>query len=59
MKEGDGERWTIEKLDAPRYYVYWQLEPLLELVRRCGWQPVRTSRATGNWANWLYLVCRA
>jgi len=59
VKECYGERGTTEKLDAPRYYVYWQLEPLLELVRRCGWQPVWTSRATGTWANWLYLTCRA
>ena len=33
MKEGDGERWTTAKLDAPRYYVYWRPDELLALVR--------------------------
>ena len=59
MKEGDGEGWTTEKLDAPRYYVYWRAEPLVELVRECGWQPLAVSQAAGSWASWLYLTCRA
>jgi SAM-dependent methyltransferase len=59
VKEGDGEEWTTDKLDAPRYYVYWRQGPLLELVRRCGWQPVTVSRASSSWADWLYCICRA
>jgi SAM-dependent methyltransferase len=59
MKEGDGEEWTTDKLDAPRYYVYWRQAPLLDLVRRCGWQPVTVSRASSSWADWLYCICRA
>jgi SAM-dependent methyltransferase len=59
VKEGDGEGWTTEKLDAPRYYVYWRAEPLVELGRRCGWQPLTVRQAAGGWANWLYLICRA
>lgn len=59
VKEGDGEEWTTQKLGAPRYYVYWRQQPLVELVTRCGWQPLEVSQAAGPWANWLYLICRA
>ncbi|HEU5270638.1 MAG TPA: class I SAM-dependent methyltransferase [Jatrophihabitans sp.] len=59
VKEGDGEAWTTEKLGAPRYFVYWRRDPLVALVRRTGWQPVEVSQASGNWADWLYLICRA
>ena len=59
VKEGDGAEWTTDKLDAPRYFVYWRQAPLLELVRRCGWQPVTVSRASSTWADWLYCICRA
>ncbi len=59
VKEGDGEEWTTEKLGAPRYYVYWRRDPLLELVTRCGWRPLEVSQWSGPWADWLYLICRA
>lgn len=59
VKEGDGERWTTEKLDAPRYFVYWRREPLEALLRCCGWRPVAVSQAQGAWADWLYLICQA
>lgn len=59
VKEGDGAEWTTEKLGAPRYYVYWRRDPLVELVTRCGWRPLEVSSATGAWANWLYLICQA
>jgi SAM-dependent methyltransferase len=59
VKEGDGEEWTTEKLDAPRYYVYWRQEPLVDLVLGCGWQPITVSRAAGTQTDWLYLTCRA
>jgi SAM-dependent methyltransferase len=59
VKEGDGEEWTTEKLDAPRYFVYWRQEPLVDLVRASGWQPITVSRAAGIQTDWLYLTCRA
>jgi len=58
VKEGDGAAWTTEKLDAPRYFVYWRQDPLVALVRQAGWQPLAVTRASGVTADWLYLTCR-
>lgn len=32
VKAGEGEGWSREKLDAPRYFCYWQLDNLLSLI---------------------------
>ncbi|WP_235973794.1 class I SAM-dependent methyltransferase [Parasphingopyxis marina] len=61
LKRGDGEEWSDEKLNAPRFFCYWQpedLAPLLSRARFSSWaiNEVATERAH---AEWLYIVARA
>lgn len=40
VKLGDDEEWTNEKVDAPRYFCYWQKEELERLVKEAGFEMV-------------------
>ena len=43
VKQGDGEEWSTEKLGAPRYFCYWQPEPLRDVVVAAGFTPVQVT----------------
>lgn len=36
VKQGVGEEWTSVKVGNPRYFCYWQAEPLQSLLEACG-----------------------
>lgn len=38
VKQGEGEGWTDEKVDAPRFFRYWQPDPLQALVEQYGFR---------------------
>lgn len=38
VKHGIGEDWEAKKLGSPRYFCYWQKEPLKELLERNGFK---------------------
>ena len=58
LKQGDGEEWSNAKLNAPRYFCYWQPEALPPLLRQAGFsrwdiKAVATSR---KHADWIYVI---
>jgi SAM-dependent methyltransferase len=44
VKQGEGEDWSTAKLGAPRYFCYWQPEPLHDLVIAAGFASVQVTR---------------
>lgn len=46
FKKGDGDEWSGRKLDAPRYFTYWQEEDLRRVVVAAGWTPLRIEEST-------------
>ena len=58
VKEGDGERWTTDKLDDPRYFVYWRSEPLADLLEATGWHIIELSQQPGRADDWLMVRAR-
>jgi SAM-dependent methyltransferase len=44
VKQGEGEEWSTAKLGVPRYFCYWQPEPLHDLVITAGFASVRVTR---------------
>lgn len=38
VKIGDGSEWSSHKLGVPRFFQYWQPEPLRDLVTECGYE---------------------
>lgn len=56
VKQGDGEEWTSEKMDGPRYFHYWQKEPLTELVQECGYELVEVGNIDDS-QKWLAVTC--
>ena len=57
VKQGDGEEWTSEKMEAPRYFRYWQPEPLREVVEANGYE-VTTLDNIDDSQKWLAVTCR-
>ncbi len=53
VKEGDGEAWSNEKLDLPRYFIYWREGALREVITRAGWTVVSIDHVEGRVSPWL------
>jgi len=60
MKRGNGPQWSNEKLDAPRYFYYWQPDELQKLLSECGfeWLSMTEGHTTHNNANWMRIIVR-
>jgi 2-polyprenyl-3-methyl-5-hydroxy-6-metoxy-1,4-benzoquinol methylase len=58
LKEGDGEEWSSHKVELPRHFTYWRLEPLRDALVRAGWQPVVLERTSATYGPWLRSVSR-
>lgn len=60
LKKGNGGAWTDEKLDAPRYFYYWQLEDLKNTMNECGfeWVDLAESYTSHNKADWMRIICK-
>jgi SAM-dependent methyltransferase len=43
VKQGDGNEWTNNKLDAPRYFNYWQVDALKDLLQDNGFTVIYTA----------------
>lgn len=60
LKRGDGEGWSSQKLNAPRYFCYWQPEHLPAALVRAGfgqWDVVAANTGRQH-ADWLYVIAR-
>jgi SAM-dependent methyltransferase len=59
VKIGEGEEFTSRKLDSPRYFHYWLLPDLREILTGQGFTVVKASECADNRndrPNWLYLI---
>ncbi len=59
LKEGDGERWTTERLDLPRWFVYWREPDLRHALASAGWIVESLEHLLGHFDPWLYVIARA
>ena len=60
LKAGEGEGWSSHKLNAPRYFCYWQPEQLPPLLRQAGFQDWEITAADTDrqHGKWLYVIAR-
>lgn len=59
LKEGDGEAWTTERLDLPRWFVYWREPDLRHALTNAGWVVESFAHVVGQFDPWLYVLARA
>lgn len=52
VKLGTGSEWAEDKLGAPRFYCYWQLDSLELLLKKFGF----TIHTFSNNKKWLYII---
>ncbi len=60
LKRGDGEAWSDEKLNAPRYFCYWQAQALPDLLAAAGFSTwsIKTVSYELSPTDWIYVVAR-
>ncbi len=60
VKLGEGEKWTDEKLDAPRYFCFWQPEAIKKLAEKSGfeWLSSDSGETSLKNASWLYIILK-
>ena len=58
VKRGDGQEWSTNRLDQPRYFTYWQEPELRTLLDETGWQPLAIESLPGQGEDWLFVTCR-
>lgn len=56
VKQGNGQDWEHEKLNAPRYFCYWQPDSLRALLSTCGFKIEELSESSD--AKWLRVIAR-
>jgi 2-polyprenyl-3-methyl-5-hydroxy-6-metoxy-1,4-benzoquinol methylase len=59
LKEGDGEEWSSHKVELPRHFTYWRLEPLGAALVGVGWEPVVLERTSATYGPWLRSLSRS
>lgn len=59
LKQGEGEKWSEDKLGAPRYFCFWTDEQIRQLVEETGFTDVKVTgdKVTTN-ATWLQVIAR-
>jgi SAM-dependent methyltransferase len=60
LKRGDGEEWSSHKLNAPRFFCYWQPDALPILLAQAGFSDwsVNAVGTERNHADWLYIIAQ-
>lgn len=58
VKEGEGEEWSDQKLDAPRYFCYWKEEDLRSLIQEAGFEIIELGHTTTRHAEWLHVIAK-
>lgn len=57
LKQGEGEKWTQDKLGAPRYFCYWTKDQISQLLTDSGYSNIHIQgdRETKNFT-WLHII---
>jgi predicted TPR repeat methyltransferase len=60
VKVGEGSGWSNGKLKDPRFFTYWQLEPLKTLLKQNHYELVywEESKTGHNAGNWFHIIAR-
>lgn len=60
LKRGQGEGWSNHKLDAPRFFFYWEQETLEPLLKDCGFREWAIAEAITDrlHTEWLFVIAR-
>lgn len=60
MMKGNGSVWSEEKLNAPRYFYYWQEDDLKKLLSDHGfeWIHMTESYTSHNDTYWMHIITR-
>lgn len=56
VKKGNGEEWSEAKLNAPRYFHYWQQADLQNALEQAGFKDINISDGTTKNAEWLQVI---
>lgn len=57
LKQGEGDGWSEEKMNAPRYFCYWQKDEIEQLIRAAGYANIEiTGDHIGTNATWLHII---
>ena len=58
VKKGTGSGWSAEKMNGPRFFCYWQAQPLRKVVADTGFTNIELAEAKTTNANWLQIIAR-
>ncbi|HWB39117.1 MAG TPA: class I SAM-dependent methyltransferase [Candidatus Saccharimonadales bacterium] len=59
VKKGDGENWSSNYLNVPRYFCFWQLDAISEQVRAAGFKLRNvTERTSSHGAEWIEIIAQ-
>lgn len=58
LKQGSGSEWSQEKINAPRYFRYWERPELEAVVTKAGFEIVAITTATSRSASWLQVIAK-
>lgn len=60
VKQGDGNEWTNGKLDAPRYFTYWQIDKLKDVLQENGFTVVYTANdgESADRKTWIRIIAQ-
>lgn len=56
VKQGDGSKWTNEKLGSPRLFYYWQRPELEALLTAIGISKFEITEGKSRHASWLFVI---
>lgn len=58
LKQGEGERWSEDKLGSPRFFCYWTKAHITEVLERTGFihTVITTSEFGTNNPQWLHII---
>lgn len=61
LREGDGDAWSMHKLELPRYFTFWREHQLLRVLKDSSFQAEYVERYTSssNGDEWLLVIARA
>jgi SAM-dependent methyltransferase len=60
LKKGKGSEWSSDKINAPRFFQYWQAGELITLIEKHGFDLIELTRGSSqsNDFKWLQVIAR-
>lgn len=58
LKEGIGETWLKNKLNAQRFFHYWTEDEIYETLNKVGFKKISIAKSTTDGTKWLCIIAR-